>query len=115
MILIRRLVNNVLLIFTLLCKLLTFVRLNWLFKFARLLVFSALLLPAFIRIGWFYATDRRIRRGVRYGSKARNFLDIYVPSDDCSYSSRSSSRGAALGRKEEGEEGQEEEDKEEDE
>jgi prenylcysteine alpha-carboxyl methylesterase len=108
MILIRRLVNNVLLIFTLLCKLLTFVRLNWLFKFARLLVFSALLLPAFIRIGWFYATDRRIRRGVRYGSKARNFLDIYVPSDDCSSSSRSSSRGAALGRKEEGEEDVEE-------
>ena len=74
--------NNVLLIFRLLFKLLTFLRLNWIAKFLRLLLFSALLLPAFIRIGWFYVTDGRIRRGIKYGKNARNFLDVYVPSDE---------------------------------
>ena len=74
--------HNVLLIFRLLFKLLTFLRLNWIAKFLRLLLFSALLLPAFIRIGWFYVTDGRIKRGIKYGKNARNFLDVYVPSDE---------------------------------
>ena len=63
---IGRLMNNVLLIFRLLFKLLTFLRLNWIAKFLRLLLFSALLLPAFIRIGWFYVTDGRIKRGIKW-------------------------------------------------
>ena len=79
---IGRVMNNVLLIFRLLFKLLTFLRLNWIAKFLRLLLFSALLLPAFIRIGWFYVTDGRIKRGIRYGKNARNFLDVYVPRDE---------------------------------
>ena len=78
---IGRVMHNVLLIFRLLFKLLTFLRLNWIAKFLRLLLFSALLLPAFIRIWWFYVTDGRIKRGIKYGKNARNFLDVYVPSD----------------------------------
>ena len=78
----RKFIQNVLLIFGLLLRLLRFLRVTWIVKFLRLLLFSALLLPAFVRIGWFYATDGRIERGVRYGKNARNFLDVYVPSEE---------------------------------
>ena len=82
MLMLRKFCQNVLLIFGLLLRLLRFLRVTWIVKFLRLLLFSALLLPAFVRIGWFYATDGRIERGVRYGKNARNFLDVYVPSEE---------------------------------
>ena len=42
-------------------------RIGWLFKFAGLLGFAAILSPAFFRVAWSYYTDGRITRDVRYG------------------------------------------------
>jgi prenylcysteine alpha-carboxyl methylesterase len=46
-----------------------------------LIIFAILLMPGFIQVIMFYYTSSRVRRGVAYGSKPRNRLDIYVP--DC--------------------------------
>ncbi|CAE8679160.1 unnamed protein product [Polarella glacialis] len=45
----------------------------------RLMAYVGLLLPAFLRLGWQYFHDSRIRRGLRYGAQPRNFLDLYCP------------------------------------
>ena len=46
----------------------------------RLVLFAALLLPAFLRIGWWYARSPRIHRSIPYGEKKlRQNLDVYVP------------------------------------
>jgi hypothetical protein len=50
---------------------------------SRLIAFVILLLPAFIRIVWWWigqVRQGRILRGVKYANAARNFLDIYLPS-----------------------------------
>lgn len=51
----------------------------WLAMSFRLALFSVLLLPPFLRIGWAYLRDPRIIRGVRFGDCSRRLVDIYVP------------------------------------
>jgi len=47
----------------------------------RLIAYALLLLPAFSKLGWDYFHNPYIRRGLRYGQKSRNFLDIYLPTE----------------------------------
>lgn len=47
----------------------------------RLILYSLMLSPWFLQIGYKYFHDPRIRRGIRYGSKPRNYLDIYFPAE----------------------------------
>uniref|UniRef100_A0A7S0AWS6 BD-FAE-like domain-containing protein n=1 Tax=Pyrodinium bahamense TaxID=73915 RepID=A0A7S0AWS6_9DINO len=47
----------------------------------RLMLYALLLSPWFLRIGYKYFHDPRIRRGVRYGNNPRNYLDIYFPEE----------------------------------
>ena len=50
------------------------------FMLCRLVLFAALLLPAFLRIGWWYARSPRIHRSIPYGEqKLRQNLDVYIP------------------------------------
>lgn len=53
----------------------------WIVMSLRLVIFSVLLLPPFIRVGFRYFCDRRIIRGKRFGPMARNYLDIYCPDE----------------------------------
>jgi len=45
----------------------------------RLIVYSIILLPAFLRIAYAYFHDPRIKRRIRYGREKRNYVDLYVP------------------------------------
>mmetsp|Transcript_79212 Transcript_79212/g.232587 ORF Transcript_79212/g.232587 Transcript_79212/m.232587 type:complete len:474 (+) Transcript_79212:47-1468(+) len=47
----------------------------------RLIVYSLMLLPAFLQIVAAYYHDRRILRGVRFGPNQRNYVDIYCPQE----------------------------------
>ena len=48
--------------------------------FVRLVLFALLLLPAFLRIGWWYARSHNVVRSIPYGAgKLRQNLDVYVP------------------------------------
>jgi acetyl esterase/lipase len=47
--------------------------------FFRLVLFATLLLPAFLRVGWWYFRSKNITRSIRYGEKLRQNLDMYVP------------------------------------
>eukprot|EP00933_Yihiella_yeosuensis_P022837 TRINITY_DN17900_c1_g1_i1.p1 TRINITY_DN17900_c1_g1~~TRINITY_DN17900_c1_g1_i1.p1 ORF type:complete len:470 (+),score=68.01 TRINITY_DN17900_c1_g1_i1:53-1462(+) len=47
----------------------------------RLILYSLVLLPAFLRICYAYFHDKRIIRRIRFGSEARNYLDIYCPKE----------------------------------
>jgi len=47
----------------------------------RLVVYALLLAPWFLKIGYMYARNKRIHRGVRCGPNPRNYVDIYLPSD----------------------------------
>ena len=84
------------LILKLFLKLTKFFTFTWLQKFVRLILFAVLLLPAFARVGYFYFTDKRIERGVRFGQSARNFLDIYGGTGSSSSSSSSSNEEEQL-------------------
>ncbi|CAE7410025.1 IMCEL1 [Symbiodinium pilosum] len=42
---------------------------------------ALVILPACLRIGWFYFTNKHIIRGVAYGPKPRQLLDIYYPKE----------------------------------
>lgn len=48
---------------------------------ARLIVYSIMLLPAFVRVMLMYYHDPRIQRRIRYGPAEREYLDIYVPKE----------------------------------
>lgn len=47
--------------------------------FVRFLIYVILLLPAFLRIGWTHFNDKSILRGIRYGPRLRNHVDVYCP------------------------------------
>jgi len=47
----------------------------------RLVVYSLLLAPWFLRVGFAYCHDGKIRRCIRYGPNPRNFLDLYLPAE----------------------------------
>jgi hypothetical protein len=52
------------------------------FMLVRLVLFALLLLPAFLRIGWWYARSDDIVHSVPFGDgKLRQNLDIYLPSN----------------------------------
>ena len=53
----------------------------WVFKLMGLIVYAAVLSPAFVRVAWTYLTDANIERGVAYGTAGRNALDLYFPND----------------------------------
>ena len=54
------------------------------FMFIRLVLFALLLLPAFLRIGWWYARSKNVIRGLAYtkDKKLRQTLDIYLPNNN---------------------------------
>lgn len=47
----------------------------------RLVLFTLMLLPVFIRLTYQYFTLSRLQRGLRYGPHSRNLLDLYLPQD----------------------------------
>eukprot|EP00928_Gymnodinium_smaydae_P037451 TRINITY_DN25995_c0_g1_i1.p1 TRINITY_DN25995_c0_g1~~TRINITY_DN25995_c0_g1_i1.p1 ORF type:complete len:467 (+),score=94.41 TRINITY_DN25995_c0_g1_i1:39-1439(+) len=51
----------------------------WLWQFFRLGLFTLALLPAFLRVTFFYMRSSQVRRGIRYGENWRNTLDVYLP------------------------------------
>jgi len=55
--------------------------LNLLVQGLRLVAFALLILPACLRIGWFYFRNPRIARAIAYGAKPRQFLDVYFPNE----------------------------------
>ena len=50
---------------------------SWMF--VRLVAFACILLPAFIRVGWWYFNSKHVFKSIKYGDKIRQDLDIYVP------------------------------------
>lgn len=46
-------------------------------KLVRLTIFAAILAPAWVKTGLFYFSDRVVK-DIRYGSKPRNYCDIYT-------------------------------------
>jgi len=53
----------------------------FLLLFLRLIAYALLLLPAFLKLGWEYFHNPCICRGIRYGEKSRNLLDVYLPTE----------------------------------
>lgn len=51
----------------------------WIWRMVCMFWYVLLLLPAFIKIGFYYMTSLDIVRNIQYGSRPRNFLDIYLP------------------------------------
>jgi len=52
---------------------------KWVVMFFRLLVYSALLMPGFVQVAFFYFFSSRVRRSVVYGPNPRNRCDLYLP------------------------------------
>lgn len=59
---------------------------RWVVKLCGLVAYSIILAPAFLRVAWYYATSKNVKRGIAYGANARNTLDLYFP-EDCAASS----------------------------
>jgi len=57
----------------------------WVFNLIRLLGFTLLLLPAWIRMLRFYCFSQRLLKGIEYGRFRRNTLDIYLPSQNATH------------------------------
>lgn len=57
----------------------------WVFNLLRLLVFTLLLLPAWIKMLRFYCFSQRLLKGIEYGRFRRNTLDIYLPSQNATH------------------------------
>ncbi|KAI9002966.1 Alpha/Beta hydrolase protein [Hyaloraphidium curvatum] len=51
----------------------------WLGQLFALLAFTFFLLPGFLAVMVEYYRSPRVRRGVRYGARERNYADIYLP------------------------------------
>eukprot|EP01134_Creolimax_fragrantissima_P004208 CFRG4208T1 len=52
---------------------------RWILRFAQMLAFILLLLPAFLRILVWLLRSKRVLLNIRYGPNSRNSLDIYQP------------------------------------
>eukprot|EP01025_Chloroclados_australasicus_P049225 TRINITY_DN5596_c0_g1_i8.p1 TRINITY_DN5596_c0_g1~~TRINITY_DN5596_c0_g1_i8.p1 ORF type:complete len:263 (-),score=13.24 TRINITY_DN5596_c0_g1_i8:56-844(-) len=78
---VKHVVGEVVLLAKLSWKLLTFLGIGWKWTISllRLMLYTALLLPAFLQMILFYYFSKRLTLGVPYGRKPRNFLDIYMP------------------------------------
>ncbi|KAF8072911.1 hypothetical protein HT031_000571 [Scenedesmus sp. PABB004] len=62
-------------------RLWTYLRFGWLWlaQAARLALYALFLLPGFLQMIHYYATSPRVTRGVAYGRKPRQALDLYLP------------------------------------
>ena len=51
----------------------------WIWQAFRLVLFACCLMPAFVRIGYYYIKSDRVKKGISYGKASRQNLDIYLP------------------------------------
>jgi hypothetical protein len=51
---------------------------KWIIMLLKLLSFVSFLLPAFLRIFYFWLFSPRVQKNIRYGTQGRNLLDIYL-------------------------------------
>ncbi|RHY96834.1 hypothetical protein DYB35_003076 [Aphanomyces astaci] len=51
---------------------------KWIIMLLRLLMFVLFLLPAFLRVFYFWLCSPRVLKNIRYGPRGRNLLDIYL-------------------------------------
>ncbi|XP_066166386.1 probable isoprenylcysteine alpha-carbonyl methylesterase ICME isoform X2 [Oryza sativa Japonica Group] len=54
---------------------------RWISQLAALIIYAILLMPGFIRVGYYYFFSRQVLRSVIYGDQPRNRLDLYIPRD----------------------------------
>ncbi|KAK1698489.1 hypothetical protein QYE76_015186 [Lolium multiflorum] len=54
---------------------------RWISQLAALLIYAVLLMPGFIRVGYYYFFSSQVLRSVVYGDQPRNRLDLYIPRD----------------------------------
>lgn len=55
---------------------------RWIARFLALGCYALLLVPGFVQVGYKYFFSRQIRRGIVYGDKPRNRLDLYLPKNN---------------------------------
>ncbi|CAM0954025.1 unnamed protein product [Alopecurus aequalis] len=54
---------------------------RWISQLLALLIYAVLLMPGFIRVGYYYFFSSQVLRSVVYGDQPRNRLDLYIPRD----------------------------------
>ncbi|KAJ1264219.1 hypothetical protein BS78_09G246600 [Paspalum vaginatum] len=54
---------------------------RWISQLIALLVYAVLLMPGFIKVGYYYFFSSQVCRSVVYGDQPRNRLDLYIPRD----------------------------------
>ncbi|TVU20219.1 hypothetical protein EJB05_36418, partial [Eragrostis curvula] len=54
---------------------------RWISQLVALIVYAMLLMPGFIKVGYYYFFSRHVCRSVVYGDEPRNRLDLYLPRD----------------------------------
>ncbi|AQK42244.1 Polyadenylate-binding protein-interacting protein 10, partial [Zea mays] len=60
---------------------------RWISQLIALLIYAVLLIPGFIKVGYYYFFSRHVIRSVIYGEQPRNRLDLYIPKDNSKSSS----------------------------
>uniref|UniRef100_A0A804Q7S2 protein-S-isoprenylcysteine alpha-carbonyl methylesterase n=1 Tax=Zea mays TaxID=4577 RepID=A0A804Q7S2_MAIZE len=60
---------------------------RWISQLIALLIYAVLLMPGFIKVGYYYFFSRHVIRSVIYGEQPRNRLDLYIPKDNSKSSS----------------------------
>uniref|UniRef100_A0A453HVH7 Uncharacterized protein n=1 Tax=Aegilops tauschii subsp. strangulata TaxID=200361 RepID=A0A453HVH7_AEGTS len=53
----------------------------WICRLLAVLIYVVLLMPDFIRVGYYYFFSSQVLRSVVYGNQPRNMLDLYIPTD----------------------------------
>jgi len=54
---------------------------RWILQLIALLLYAVLLMPGFIKVGYYYFFSSQVCRSVVYGEQPRNRLDLYIPRD----------------------------------
>ncbi|XP_062180508.1 probable isoprenylcysteine alpha-carbonyl methylesterase ICME [Phragmites australis] len=54
---------------------------RWISQLLALIVYAILLMPGFIKVGYYYFFSSQVCRSVVYGEQPRNRLDLYIPKD----------------------------------
>ncbi|KAF6986544.1 hypothetical protein CFC21_004282 [Triticum aestivum] len=54
---------------------------RWICQLLALLIYTVLLMPGFIRVGYYYFFSSQVLRSIVYGDQPRNRLDMYIPTD----------------------------------
>ncbi|OIV93685.1 hypothetical protein TanjilG_16536 [Lupinus angustifolius] len=52
---------------------------KWITRFLALSCYAVLIIPGFFQVGYYYFFSSQIRRGIVFGDKPRNKLDLYLP------------------------------------